>query len=227
MNQCCNSDPIVDRNTSWLYIVQFKQLSEKFIEKHADKIDWHYVSRYQQLSESFIERRANKVNWHLISRYQQLSEAFIEKHANKVNWYYIAQYQQLSPEFARKHNLVIYIDNRSVEDRRAEMATYAKKWDLRFEDDTLYAYRNHDQQNRGSFNHLIHYNELKRYEDWHCDMNPENENSFGLGIWPEGNVQVSVHLDDWGTIVTNDGYGKCRVKAFTLLSFPEVAYNYK
>ena len=232
----------VDR-VHWYFITQCQRLSEAFIEKHTDRVDWYLVSTCQTISEAFIEKHSNRINWRaisecqrlseafiekhtdrldwcLISRYQPLSEAFIEKHTDKLNRRFIAEYQNLSIEFAKKHNLTIYVDGRSTEDKRAEIAAYAKIWNLKFENDTLYAYREHDRNNHGRYDLSIYYDELKRYEDWHCDMNPENENSFGLGIWPKGNVQISVHLNDWGTVVLDNGKGKCRVKAFTLLSFP-------
>ena len=40
-----------------------KHHTEKFIEKHSDKVDWSYIGYSQKLSEPFIEKYAAKVNW--------------------------------------------------------------------------------------------------------------------------------------------------------------------
>ena len=87
----------------WYCISINQTLSEKFIEKHYDKVDWYNISKYQKLSEEFIDKYINKVNWDRISKYQTLSEEFIEKYSDKVDWYYISQYQKLSEEFIEKH----------------------------------------------------------------------------------------------------------------------------
>ena len=88
---------------SWMEISKNPNLSEAFIERHADKVNWHCISEYQNLSESFIEKHADKVNWHCISEYQNLSESFIEKHADKVYWGCISRYQNLSETFIERH----------------------------------------------------------------------------------------------------------------------------
>jgi hypothetical protein len=47
-------------------------------------------------------------------------------------------------------------------------------------------------------------------------MNMENENSFGLGIWPKGNTPVKVSVKDWGIEVGRED-GKARVFGFEVL----------
>jgi len=42
-------------------------------------------------------------------------------------------------------------------------------------------------------------------------------NSFGLGIFNEGNIAVKVSYKDWGCEVIGDKRGKCRVFAFTMI----------
>ena len=37
----------------WSYISKHQKLSEKFIERHADKVDWFWISKCQKLSEEF------------------------------------------------------------------------------------------------------------------------------------------------------------------------------
>ena len=49
-----------------------------------------------------------------------------------------------------------------------------------------------------------------------CNMNPYIENSFGLGIFPQGNTAVKVSIEDWGVAVDRDD-GKARVLGFTIL----------
>ena len=49
------------------------------------------ICKYQELSESFIERHADKVNWSVVGEYQKLSPAFREKHNIAMpndNWLY-------------------------------------------------------------------------------------------------------------------------------------------
>jgi len=55
------------------------------------------------------------------------------------------------------------------------------------------------------------------YEDWHCNCNPNIDNLFGFGIWPEGKIKVRVPLDAWGTWVKNDQKGKARVWKFEII----------
>ena len=96
------------------------------------------------------------------------------------------------------------------------MKGYAKKWKLKFKEGYLYAFRNHDICGRGQYNKTIFYKEGKYYKDWHVDMNPKNENSFGLGIFPKGNTKVRVSIKDWGCEV-NRADGKARVLGFFVL----------
>jgi hypothetical protein len=97
------------------------------------------------------------------------------------------------------------------------MREYAKAYNLRFDGEYLYAYREHDKWGRGSCNKTIFYGSGKYYRDWHCDMNTTDENSFGLGIWNKGNTVVKVSVDDWGVWLKKDKDGKCRVWGFTVL----------
>jgi hypothetical protein len=86
---------------------------------------------------------------------------------------------------------------------------------LKFENDVLYAFRDHDEYGRGMFNKTIFY--TKGYHrDWRCDLNSYNKNSFGLGIWPKGNTPVKVKVDDWGCVVMGDNGGKARVWGFEI-----------
>jgi hypothetical protein len=100
------------------------------------------------------------------------------------------------------------------------MEHYAEIHKLVFDGEYLYAYRNHDQWDRGAWNKTIRYDEKKYYRDWRCNLNANDSNSFGLGIWPTGNTAVKVSVEDWGTEVYNsmtNVNGKARVFGFTII----------
>jgi hypothetical protein len=213
-----------EEEINWRYISEYKKLSEEFMDKHSDKVNWYYISQYQKLSEEFIEKHSDKVNWYYTSRCQRLSEEFIEKHSDKVNWGYISKYQILSEEFIKKHldkiNVEIqkksHRDNRTFEEKILEIKDYAKRYNLEMDDKYLYAYRNHDQHGCGVFNKTIFYEKGEYYRDWHCDLDSNNENSFGYGIWPEGNTKVRIKFEDWGVSVNRED-GKGRVWGFEII----------
>jgi hypothetical protein len=95
------------------------------------------------------------------------------------------------------------------------VTAYAEKYGLVFKDDILYAFRNHDKNGCGVFNKSIKYAPGNYYKDWHCDLNPKIQNSFGLGIFPKGNTPVTVKLEDWGVEDCNRN-GKARVWGFSM-----------
>ena len=47
-------------------------------------------------------------------------------------------------------------------------------------------------------------------------MRKDEENSFGLGIFPQGNTKIKVNIEDWGVEVKKDD-GKARVWGITVL----------
>ena len=138
-----------------------------------------------------------------ISQYQKLSETFIERYKDKVD-------KSLIPNQR---------DTRIYERKLKSIQKYAKKHNLRFEDGKLYAYRNHDIHGRGMFNRTYRYESGKYYRDWKCDLDPNNINSYGLGIFPKGNTMVVVTVNDWGVEVNNNNNnsGKGRVWGFTVV----------
>ena len=208
---------------NWTEISRCQKLSEEFIREFQDRVDWTEISFYQKLSEEFIREFKDRVDWTGISFYQKLSEEFIREFQDRVNWTEISKCQKLSEEFIRefKDRVVIetqyksHHDIRSLEEKRIEVSSYAKQYSLRFENDILYAFRNHNHRGNGMYNISFRYSPGNNYRDWHCDLDPENENSFGLGIWPEGNTPVQVRVEDWGCRVTNNK-GKARVWAFSM-----------
>ena len=147
-----------------------------------------------------IKEFSNKVNWGCISESQKLSEEFISKYADKVN----IKVQKLSPS------------EKSLKQKTIEAKKYAKKYNLKITKKYLYAFRNHDFNGCGIYNKIISYEKGQYYTDWHCDMNSENEDSFGLGIFPKGNTAIKVKISDWGVSV-NRNDGKARVWGFQII----------
>ena len=74
------------------------KFSEQFLEKHCDDIvkanKWEIVSYYQSLSEKFMEKFADKLNWNYISQKQVMSREFMIKHFDKINTTWAKQYQK-------------------------------------------------------------------------------------------------------------------------------------
>lgn len=193
------------------------------IREFKGKVDWIGISCSQKLSEEFIREFKDRVSWIDISRCQKLSEEFIREFKGRVYWKYISRYQKLSGEFIREFKDIIDIEiykavNRkiSLKQKEQEVKEYAKNYNLKVSKGYLYAYRNHDIYGRGMYNKTISYEKGKYYRDWHLDMRKEMENSFGLGIFPKGNVKVKVKIEDWGVAVNRDD-GKCRVWGFEIV----------
>lgn len=94
----------------FFYVLSYSNinLSEKFIEEYADKLDWNYLSFYQSLSESFVEKHIDKVNFENYIIKHIVSESFIEKHIDSLTpicWYTIFNcYPTLSEEFKTKYS---------------------------------------------------------------------------------------------------------------------------
>ena len=209
----------------WCDISINQKLSESFMKEFKDEVDWDYISVSQKLSESFIREFQGKVNLLYISKYQKLSESFIREYQDKVRWSYLSEYQKLSEKFIKefkdKINKMTYKEvNRKIsyQQKLKETKKYCKKYNLEFDykNRCFYAYREHDEYNRGVFNKTISYKKNKYYKDWHLDMRKNVENSFGLGIFPKGNTKVKVLIKDWGVSVTRND-GKARVWGFEIV----------
>jgi len=205
------------------YLSQFQKLSEKFIARFKENISWYDVCRNQRLSEKFIARFKEYVDWDRVSAYQPLSEDFIEKAKEYVNWDKICECQPLSKRFIKKFGNSRHVNmhqkshaKKSYTQKLKEVKAYAKKHKLQMDSKFLYAFRNHDKQGRGAFNDTISYKKGIYYRDWHCDMNKSNYNSFGLGIFPDGNTSVKVKIKDWG-IAVDSNRGKARVWGFEIV----------
>ena len=172
------------------------------IEEFEDKVDWTNISKYQKLSEQFIREFKDKVYWPRISQFQKLSLSFIREFKDKVD---VALYKKVNRTLTYQEKL-------------KEAKAYAKKHNLKVNSKYLYAYRNHDFNGSGMYNTTITYKKGQYYTDWHLDMRKEEQNSFSLGIFPEGNTPVRVKISDWGVEVANDGIrGKARVWGFEII----------
>jgi len=86
---------------------------------------------------------------------------------------------------------------------------------LKFDGKFLHAFRYHNFNGSGMYYKTIYYEEGKYYQDWHCDMDSDTENSFGLGIFPKGNTEIKVKVEDWGVEVDRED-GKARVWGITV-----------
>ncbi len=211
----------------WKAISSNQKLSENFIREFQNYVCWSGICQYQTLSENFIREFQDRVDWRRISFYQKLSESFVVEFKDCLDFFGTAKHQNFHPDFFTQYclpNKFFYGQSlfppKSDEQKLQEIKAYAEKYNLEFDGEFLYAFREHDKWGRGVWNKTIRYDEIgKYYQDWHCDLDPRNIASFGLGIWPKNedvNTRVKVHYKDWGCEIKNDE-GKGRVWAFTLL----------
>ena len=220
-NLNCSIEEFKDK-VDWTAVSIYQKLSELFIREFQDKVNCYYISVHQTLSESFIKEFKDKIRWLYISQYQTLSEKFIAEFRDKVNWYGISGCQKLSEKFIREFeneiNIKLYDEIHKKKTKRQklkEIKLYAKKYKLKYDKEYLYSYREHDHFGRGMFNKTICYKKGKYYKDWKCDMREEEQDSFGLGIFPIGNTKVKVKIEDWGVEVKNSN--KARVWGFEIV----------
>jgi len=127
----------------WYLISQYQNLSENFIEKHKDEVYWECLSINQKLSEKFIEKHSDKVDWCNILIYQKLSEKFIEKFSDKVNWNLISIYQKLSEKFIEKYSDKVYWINISTCQKLSE--EFRKKHKLQIPE-TCWIYKTKEEK---------------------------------------------------------------------------------
>jgi hypothetical protein len=82
-----------------------KKYSEKELEENIelfDNYDLRVMSYYQNLSEKFIEKHSDKVFWNYISESQKLSEVFIKKHINKIKIDFLMDNKYISKELKKQ-----------------------------------------------------------------------------------------------------------------------------
>ena len=103
----------------------------------------------------------------------------------------------------------------TLQEKQEIVKDYCKKYKLDYNIEYLYAFRNHNMNGSGLWNNSIYYEKNKYYRDWRCDLNPDEMNSFGYGIFPKGNTKVKVKIEDIGCWV-NDSK-KLRVWGFEII----------
>lgn len=189
----------------WYAISYYQTLSEEFMDNFQGKIDWHAISYSQKLSESFIRKFNNRVDWTYICEYQTLSEPFIEEFQYKVNWCQISFAQKLSDPFIEKFKDKLYLslipnqkDERLYIEKEKDIKAYAKEFKLDFDGKYLYCFRNQP---------------TTRLRYWKCDLNPLESSTYGLTVFPTGNISIKVSVNDWGIWVKDSS--KARVWAFS------------
>lgn len=210
---------------AWGTMSYSQNLSEKQIEKYEDLLDWSGIWENQNITEAMIDRHIEDVLWTSVIINQKLSEDFLISHHKYLTlfWTLISKYQVLSDDFLVKYGDVIDIDTqkkthhdtRNRNEKQQEMKQYADKHSLFFDGERLYAFRNHDKMGRGAWKGVMRYTG-GYYKDWRCDLDPDYDCSFGLGIFPEGNTPVQVKVEDWGCAVASDRKGKARVFGFKM-----------
>jgi len=202
---------------NWKNISRYQDLSEDFIREFQDKLNWYDISKYKKLSEDFIREFEDKVDWYDIFRCQKLSEDFIKEFKDKGWWSAISFYQKLSEEFMEEVGLPepnpetnwLY---KSVEDK----LKYIKEntnYEIVDNETTIIAYKSVKEDGHSVFNFQYKY-ELGGTYECHCDMNINNENSFGLSSWTiekaknyysEGKIfKVKIPIKSIGAIVHNN-----------------------
>ena len=189
------------------------------IEEFRDKVDWTYISQYQKLSEGFIREFKDKVNWKYIAFSQKLSEEFIKEFRDKVNWEYISQFQKLNEGFIKEFNLSIPKNNWLYTSKKTKLKHLkeSNKYEI-IDNNYIIAYKGIRSDGYSKYNFRYKYEVGKVYEDFHCDCNLSNENSFGLGVWTlekareycsEKVFKVRVNIEDIGAIVHENDKIRC------------------
>ena len=207
----------------WNYISYTQKLSEKIIREFQNKVNWKYISHYQKLSEDFIREFQNKVNWYYITIYQKLSEDFIREFQDKFDWDNISKNQILRKEFIKEfedkinkeEQLKTHHNKLSLQEKQILVKKYCKKYKLIYDDNYFYAFRDHNINGSGIWNKTISYEKNKYYQDWRCNLNSYDANSFGYGINPEGNTKVKIKIEDIGCWINESN--KLRVWGFEII----------
>ena len=103
----------------------------------------------------------------------------------------------------------------NLQEKQKLVKYYYKEYKLKYDNNYLYAYREHDKNGSGMFDKLNSYEKNKYYRDWRCDLNPKTGCSFGLGIFSKGNTKVKVKIKDIGCWVKDTN--KLRVWGFEMI----------
>jgi len=182
----------------------------------------------QIFPEKYLDSVSHKLTgecWDILSASHPISEKFMMRHSKSINWTFASYCQPMSIDFAKrykskkgfKYNKHLRKHHREY-DPKEEAIAYASLHQMKYDDDYLYAYRNHTSSGRGSFMKNRNYLPGVYYRDWRCDLDPAAKNSFGFGIWNGGNTTVRVKLSDFGCAVDEGEFSsKARVWGFEVV----------
>jgi len=94
------------------------------------------------------------------------------------------------------------------------------------DDQYIIAYKSVKSNGYSVYNNQIKYEVGNTYEDFHCDCNNDNENSFGLSAWDKKGaleyynhgklLKVKINIENIGCIVPNNN-NKIRCWKLTVL----------
>jgi hypothetical protein len=93
-------------NFIYYTIFRFYNIDELLLEKYEDCLGYLYLSNYQELSEEFIDRNPNKINWRafLYDDYDRFSDEFFVKFSKEINWGSLYMSKKIySDDFIKKH----------------------------------------------------------------------------------------------------------------------------
>src|SRR3990167_1473433 len=183
-----------------VWVSRCQKLTAADLREFKDRLHWGWVSGCQKLTAADLREFKDLLYWERVSGYQKLTAADLREFKDLLDWERVSQCQKAQPNKPERIN-------------RAKK--YAAIHHLKTTEAGFYAYRNHDAWGRGSFNKAIIYASGRTYRDWHCDPRSDEENSFGLGIWPKGNTRVFVRYEDF-CVAVDRGDGKARVWAFRI-----------
>ena len=92
-----------------------KKFKTGFVSKFCQYIDWRWYSQIPSLSESFIEEFEDYVDWDNIVRYNRfLSAKFMKRHHSRLDFDLIAEYHKVLPmrfiiQFRKRFNLDVLV----------------------------------------------------------------------------------------------------------------------
>jgi len=96
---------------------------------------------------------------------------------------------------------------KSLDQKTVEVFKYAETRTLKVKDGFLFVFRNHNAAGRG-YHGVESYEKGVYYRDWHVDMRETEENSFGFGVWSEGEIEIKIKIEDWGVNPFNTTKGR-------------------
>lgn len=112
LTQIMTIDFVKKHDILWNYALQYGiETNNGFIAVNTDKLNWYEIIQYRTLSEEFIECHLDKLLstehfWTRLVEYQILSESFIKKYSQYLSWDIVCSAQNMTEEF-----IMNYLDN--------------------------------------------------------------------------------------------------------------------